>query len=224
MNAQPRAVEAATSTPVASPLRRRRRGLLDRLFSPFTMTVYALALGLGLGLGSAYEVMRGDYPFGAARIGPWQTWPDLGSGRADPYARAILAKRGDVPLALGEGLALRATQDSKGQPLDAACTYRIGALMPPTRLWTLAAYDGAGQPVQSDLKRSGFTSAELLRNPDDTFAVVLSPRLQPGNWLKLPGSGPFTLSLRLYDMPGVAGAWKLGAEAMPSIERLECGA
>ena len=42
MNAQPRAVEAAISTPVASPLRRRRRGLLDRLFSPFTMTVYAL--------------------------------------------------------------------------------------------------------------------------------------------------------------------------------------
>jgi hypothetical protein len=207
--------------PVPKPV--RRRTLLDRLFSPFTMTVYALLLGLGLGLGSAYYALNGDYPFGSVRIGPWVTWPNVGSDKADPYARAIIAKRGDIPLALGEGWALRASLDNEGKPLDAACSYRVGSVMPQTRLWTIGAYDQDGALLQSDLKRSGFTSSEILRDAEGRFTIMLSHDLQPGNWIQLPPAGPFSLGLRLYDMPGVAGAAKLGAEALPSIERLGCG-
>jgi hypothetical protein len=224
MSAQSGPMEEIPSARLLTPARARRRTLLDGLFSPFTMTVYAIALGLGLGLGSAYQVLRGDYPFGAVHLGPWTAWPELGSGQADPYARAIVAKRGDIPLALGEGLMLRATHDSRGQPLDSACTYRIGSAMPPTRLWTLSVYDAGGGAVQSDLKRSGFTSSEILWDANEQFSILLSRQLQPGNWIQLPQGGPFTLSLRLYDMPGIAGALKLGAEAFPSIDRLECGA
>ncbi|MET0430455.1 MAG: DUF1214 domain-containing protein [Microvirga sp.] len=227
MDAQATAPDAAgaTASPSprgASPARARRR-FLDRLLSPFVMVVYAVGLGLGLGLGSAYEVLRGSFPFGSVEIGPWTAWPEVGSGKADPYARAIVARTGDVPLALGEGLALVATRDSAGQPLDGACTYRLGALMPQARLWTLSVYDDAGRPIDTELKRTGFTSAEILRRPDDTFIILLSRRLQPGNWIRLPAGGPFTIGLRLYDMPGIGGAAKLGADALPSIERLECG-
>ena len=34
--------------------------------------------------------------------------------------------------------------------------------------------------------------------------------------------GDVQLGLRLYDMPGIGGAVKLGADDLPSIERLEC--
>lgn len=202
---------------------RRRRAWPRWLFSPFTMTLYALVLGLGLGLGSAYHALQGDYPFGRVAIGPWLAWPDAGSVEADPYARAILAKRGEIPLAQGEGVALRAETDSAGRPLDASCTYRIGNTVPQARSWTIAVYDGNGDAVTSDLQRSGFTSSEILRDDHDRFTITLSRDIQPGNWIRLPGQGSFGLSLRLYEIPGVAGIAKYAADALPSIERLECG-
>ncbi|MCD6072293.1 MAG: hypothetical protein K0S42_2809, partial [Microvirga sp.] len=67
------------------------------------LVVYTLLLALGLGLGSAYWAINGKPPFGSLRLGPWQAWPTLGSPQADPYMRAIIARRGDVPLATGEG-------------------------------------------------------------------------------------------------------------------------
>ena len=67
------------------------------------LVVYALLLALALGLGTAYRAINGNPPFGSLRLGPWQSWPKLGSPEADPYMRAILAHRGDVPLATGEG-------------------------------------------------------------------------------------------------------------------------
>ncbi len=186
------------------------------------LVVYALLLALGLGLSSAYWAMNGDPPFGSLRLGPWQAWPKLGSPEADPYMRAIIARRGDVPLATGEGLGFTARTDSEGRPLDSACTYSIGAVAPIARLWTLTLYDGEGRLTATALGRRSFTSAEVLRDSQDRFTIALSRNLQPGNWLQLPGSGSFTLVLRLYDPPGAAGA-NLEEVDFPVIQRLGCG-
>lgn len=187
------------------------------------LILYTLLLALGLGLGSAYLVMKGDPPFGSVKLGPWKVWPKLGSPEADPYMRAIIARRGDVPLATGEGLALTATVDSDGNPLDASCSYQIGSVAPAARLWTLTLYDENGRLLTSDLGRSSFTSAEIIRDADDRFTIALSRNLQPGNWLQSPPSGPFTAVLRLYDPPGAA-ATILKESTFPSIKRLGCGA
>ena len=187
------------------------------------LVLYALLLALGLGLGSAHLALSRDPPFGGLRVGPWTAWPKLGSPDADPYMRAIIARRGDVPLATGEGIVLSARVDSGGQALDSHCSYRIGAVMPVARLWTLTLYDGEGRLVLSELGRSSFTSAEIVRDADDRFAIALSRTLQPGNWLQLPPSGSFQAVLRLYDPPGAAGTI-LSESTFPVIERLGCGA
>jgi hypothetical protein len=187
------------------------------------LVVYTLLLALGLGLGSAYWAVNGDPPFGSLRLGPWQAWPKLGSPEADPYMRAIIARRGDVPLATGEGLGFTARQDSEGRPLDSACTYSVGVVAPAARLWTLTLYDGDGRLPATALERRSFTSAEVLRDSQDRFSIALSRALQPGNWLQLPESGPFTMVLRLYDPPGAAGA-NLEEADFPIIQRLGCGA
>jgi hypothetical protein len=192
--------------------------------SSAALVVYAFALALGVGIGSAYVAVSGEYPIGAVRLGPWTAWPQVGSRDADPYARAIVARRAEIPLATGEGLALTATADSQGRALDSACTYRVGSATPQARLWTLTLYDGGGALLRSDLERSGFTSAELLRESDGRFVIVLSREVQPGNWLKLPASGPFSLTLRLYDTPASLGTGAVESRALPAIERLECGA
>jgi hypothetical protein len=209
--------EAASpcSLPTASP-RVKARSVPTALF-----VVYALLLALGLGLGSAYLALNGEPPFGSLRLGSWKVWPRLGSPEADPYMRAIIARRGDVPLATGEGVALTAQADSEGQALDSACSYRIGPVAPAARVWTLTLYDQEGHLLVSELGRSSFTSAEIVRDAEDRFTIVLSRTLQPGNWLQLPPSGPFRAVLRLYDPPGAAGAI-LSESTFPSIERLGC--
>ena len=188
------------------------------------LVLYAMALGLGLGVGSAYVALSGQYPIGAVRVGPWTSWPQTGSRDVDPYARAIVARRADIPLATGEGLALVAAADSDGRPLDSACTYRVGNITPQSRLWTLTLYDESDALVATELERSGFTSSEILRGGDGGFLVTLSRDLQSGNWLKLPAAGRFTLTLRLYDTPATLGNGVIDPKSLPGIERVECGA
>jgi hypothetical protein len=192
--------------------------------SSAALVVYAFAVALGLGVPSAYWAVKGEYPVGGQRVGPWRTWPAVGSNRVDPYARAIIARRAEIPLATGEGLALTATADSGGQVLDGACAYRIGSTVPQARLWTLTVYDADGRLRVSDTVRAGITSAEILREADGRFAVTVAPGARPGNWLKSPEGGRFTMVLRLYDTSVAASAASLDARALPAIERLECGA
>jgi len=187
------------------------------------LILYVLLLALGLGIGSAYAVLKGAPPFGARSFGPWHVWPKLGSAEADPYMRAIVARRGDIPLATGEGLALTALVDNSGRQLDSACSYRVGSSAPAARWWTLTVYDADGKLAPSELGRNGFTSPEILRDAQNGFTISLSRALSAGNWLQLPPSGPFSVVLRLYDIPGAAGL-SMNAEDLPTIERLECGA
>lgn len=198
--------------------------MTTKRLSSAALVVYALAVALGLGVPSAYWAVKGEYPVGSERIGPWTAWPGVGTRRADPYARAIMARRAEVPLAQGEGLALTAETDSGGQALDGACAYRIGDSTPQARLWTLTLYDAAGRLHTTDLLRAGITSAEVLRGADGRFSVTLAPSARPGNWLRTPDGGRFRVVLRLYDTSAAASAASLEARALPSIDRLDCGA
>jgi hypothetical protein len=194
----------------------RRRGPL----SPAALVVHAVSLALLLGLGSAYWAVSGDYPFGKLRAGAWQAAPRVGSREADPYARAVLARNAEIPLAIGEGLTLTATEDDAGRPLDAGCAYRIGRVAPQARYWTLTLYDAAGRPVSTE--RSGFTSAEVLRDAEGGFSIAISREPMPGNWLRAPEEGRLGLAFRLYDTPVATGAATLDARTLPAVERLDC--
>jgi hypothetical protein len=186
------------------------------------LVVYAVALALLLGLWSAHWAVSGEYPFGRVRAGAWQATPRVGSREADPYARAVIARSADIPIAIGEGLMLTTTADDAGHALDTACAYRVGSVTPQARYWTLTLHDGDGRPVATELQRSGFTSAEVLREADGRFSIVIAREPMPGNWLRMPERGRPGLALRLYDTPVAAGAAALDVRTLPSIERLDC--
>lgn len=188
------------------------------------LVAYALALALGAGLGSAYWAISAGYTVGRAKVGPWTVWSRLGAGETEPYGRAVMARTGDIPLAVGEGLLLTAAADDAGRPLDARCRYRVGGTTPQARLWTLTVYDRDDRPVATDLMRSGFTSAEILRESDGRFFIHLARDAQPGNWLRMPEAGRVSLALRLYDTSAATGSMALEARALPAIEHLDCPA
>ncbi|MGP9818951.1 DUF1214 domain-containing protein [Salinarimonas sp. NSM] len=186
------------------------------------LLAWAAALGAGLGLGSALLVLEGEYPFGERRVQAWVAWPSVGSPSSDPYARAIMARSADVPLALGEGIAFHADTDELGRPLDAACSYVVSGETPVARAWTVTLYDLDGRVLETPQRRAGLASPQMLRDEAGGVTIALAPGPRPGNWLQLPGAGRFQAVLRLYDSP-VSGAlgW-LDDGAMPRIVRLSC--
>ena len=110
-----------TNAPAAASMRAPSRPSLSvsiRRVPTALLVVYTLLLALGLGLGSAYWASTAIRPSAASGSARGQAWPKLGAPEADPYMRAIIARRGDVPLATGEGLGFTASADSEGRPLD----------------------------------------------------------------------------------------------------------
>jgi hypothetical protein len=201
------------------PLKPARR--LDAAYNVF-LIVLATALGLAGGLYSAFWMVDGEYPFGQRRAQAWTAWPQLGSPDIDPYARAILARNGDIPLGIGEGLAFHADRDDAGRLLDRNCTYFIEGETPPARYWTLSVYDAFGWHDSDPTARSHTTSSRILRAEDGGMEIVIAREPQPGNWLVSPLTRPFQIVLRLYDTP-VGGTLSWVPEGgMPQILRGEC--
>lgn len=181
----------------------------------------AIAIAAVVGLATAWLAVDRGFVFGGINVGPWEAWPRAGSPDADPYSIARLARTGEVPLGAGEGLAFTALTDQTGAPLTGNCAYRLDGQTPAARLWTLTAYDGKGSLMTNPARRTGFHSREILRRLDGSFAIAVSSEVQPGNWLPIATTGPFSLVIRLYDTPLTTGG-EVSDDMMPRILREAC--
>jgi hypothetical protein len=181
-----------------------------------------LALGIGAvtGLGlTALSVGRGTGA-GTLRIGPWLATPKAGTPEADPYARAVTARLGTLPLALADGLALVAEADADGAALDGRCTYRVAGSVPPARFWTLTAARADFAPAVAEGQRQVFTSYEIVRQAEVGTDVLVAPAARAGNWLPSGGAADLRLILRLYDTP--VATTISAATVLPTITRVSC--
>lgn len=181
-----------------------------------------LAIGAGVGLWSAREALRDQAGFGRVDIGPWSTFARSGSFDVDPYARAAIAQRGELPLGAGEGVVFTATRDDDGRPLNGRCDYLIQGATPLARAWTLTVHTSDGGLFFDRQMRHGLTSGEIVRGADSRVTLALSRQARPGNWLQLATDGPFTLALRLYDTAASALSRALDRSQLPRIERVRC--
>lgn len=186
-----------------------------------SLPVAALA-ALALGFAATIFALQGGPGFGAVRFGPWTSWPQLGASDIDPYARAVAAVDGLLPLGANEGETFVASIDARGAPLDLRCDYRISGSAIPARFWTLAAYDVDGRLRSNPAGRYGLTSAALLRSADGGFSIDAAREARPGNWLPLGEKSRFTLVLRAYEASTGAVAGAFEGLVMPTITRGDC--
>jgi len=178
----------------------------------------AAAVGLGL----TYFTLSRGAAFGALTIGSWTAWPKSGTADADPYARATIARTGQLPMALGDGVSFSAQTDDKGRVLDGRCDVVLSGVTPAARFWTLTVYSAEGELVANSVGRYGFTSEEIIRNADGSFSIVVAPRANPGNWLPTGGVERYALVLRFYDT-AIGVATRASREVpMPSIKTRSC--
>ncbi|HXX02815.1 MAG TPA: DUF1214 domain-containing protein [Xanthobacteraceae bacterium] len=190
-----------------------------RLFFGSCLTLF---LAAAIGLGATWLTLTRGIAFGSLSIGAWTAWPKSGSPDIDPYARAAIARNGELPVGAGDGVAFYAHTDDAGNAFDGRCTFVVSGMTPAARYWTLTLYDAQGWLVANSLDRHGFTSAEILRQPDGRFAISVGPRARSGNWLPTGGIEQFVLVWRLYDTPIGVASLTTKEGPMPAVARRGC--
>jgi hypothetical protein len=188
----------------------------------FLGSCFTLILAAAVGLGATWLTLTHGVAFGALTIGAWTAWPKNGSVDIDPYARATIARTGELPIGIGDGVAFFARSDDAGNALDGRCTFLVAGLTPAARYWTLTLYDTQGRLVANTIDRHGFTSAEILREAGGRFAITIGPRARPGNWLPSGGIEQFVLAWRLYDTPIGVASLSTKEGPMAAITRGSC--
>jgi hypothetical protein len=170
-----------------------------------------------IGLGTTWFALSHNVSFGGLTLGAWKADPRRGTTGADPYARAVIARNGELPIGVGDGITFRADLDDSRRPLDGRCDVTVRGTTPSARYFTLTLYSPSGNLVANSLSRFGFTSQELIRNRTGDFEVTVSPRARPGNWLPTGGIEHYILVMRFYDT-SLGIATRAGREApMPAI-------
>ena len=188
----------------------------------FLSSCLTLILAAAIGLGATWLTITRGVAFGALTVGAWTAWPKSGSIEIDPYARATIARTGELPIGAGDGVAFYAHTDDAGDALDGRCTFVIGGMTPAARYWTVTLYDPQGRLVANTIDRHGFTSAEIVRTTDGRFTITVGPRARPGNWLPSGGIERFVLVWRLYDTPIGVASLTTKEGPMPQIVRKGC--
>jgi len=188
----------------------------------FLKIVVVAAISLVLGLLVSRYVLAHASPFDRVRLGAWRLEAHAGSMEADPFTRARVARTGEIPLAVGEGLQWIARTDDAGRPLNAGCTYAVGPKAPEARYWTISVVTPDGFPIVNPAGRYGFRSSELLRSSNGDFTIIVSATPQPGNWLPVDPPGGFKLALRLYDAPLGATPAAMDPTSAPRVDKISC--
>lgn len=181
-----------------------------------------MAIATAVGLGLTFTTATKGVNVGTLKIGAWTARPRIGTSDVDPYARATIARNGELPVGAGDGITFLATADDKGNVLDGRCDVIVSGATPPARFWTLTLYDPKGHLVANTVQRYGFTSQEVVRSSNGSFRIQIASHARSGNWLPTAGIGHYTLALRLYDTPvGVATRSQKDAP-LPAIARAVC--
>ena len=194
------------------------------MFRTVFLVLVTLVIAVGGGAASVWYTLQAQEGVGATTIGSWTAYPSMGAPDADPYSKARAAREGLLTLGKAEGLAFFATRDTGGEELSRRCSYLVEGAAPLARFWTLYAADRSLTMISSERRRKpALQSLDLLRNPDNSFAVAIGPDVTPGNWLPVSGDGPMVLVLTLYDTP-VAGGIGVEDVVLPQVLKAGCRA
>lgn len=180
-----------------------------------------VAAALVLGAGSAWWAIESGESASVAN-GPWRSNPLVGTPAAGVYHRARVAVAGPLALNRSEAIYWTATEDSRGHALTRGRSYRLTGGNPDARWWSITAYDEEGFLIPNPAGRYSVNSANVTCSKEGRFEIRIGQPKQPQDWLPVDGSGPFYLTLRLYQ-PGPSVTADLRHARLPRIEPTEDG-
>jgi hypothetical protein len=209
------------------PVRAARRFML-RVVGNFAELVVYGGIAAAIGIASAWYMVDYGSNLNVERDGPWQRWTIAGAPGADPYTKAHFLRAGWLPLSTKAAHYYLATKDSSGEALYADCDYSVSGTAPPSRRWTLAAFDMTGLSIAPGGGRAVVSSSTALLGPEAALNIKVSSSTSPGNWLGLSGAARMQLLFTFYGRSERAVRANAGLGngpthvAMPIIVRTGC--
>ena len=186
--------------------------------------------GMVLGAGSAVAVLSGGLGLGGGlgsqTVMGWTGNHLTGAKAADPYTRALVAKRGLLALNQAETIYFSMTKDDQGQALKASCVYSLEGGRLPARWWSVTIYDSQDfLPVNGDDAQSVDATRTVI-DAVDAVAGRWSARVAPDrgnakNWISSKNAEEFSLTLRLYNPESKAQS-DFASIPFPTLKMVSC--
>ena len=190
----------------------------SRWIVPLVAIIAALATGAASGL---LVVLKGEQ-IGQSSHDHWLGNRGVGSTRADPWTRAIIARIGLLALNRSETIYFTRYRDSEGRAFRADCAYEISGTDLPARWWSVTLYGADDFLPPNDDGAFSIDATRTLRDASGRWRARISTNRDGAqNWISSRAADSFDLSLRLYNpTPGA-----LADETMipfPTVTRLSC--
>ncbi len=176
--------------------------------------IAALGAAIVLGIGSAYQ--------GLGSIGNktvednvlWRT-PGLASDESGlPYTLGRYLTKGQLPPPLSVQDFVRSVDDDQKR-LDGSCAIELTGAVPAARWWTVSAVNSDGVAFSDS---NTLTAGAAVLEADGKLILHVASSPQPGNWIKPPSSGNYSIALTLHDVVDDRG----GPLKLPSIKQVSC--
>jgi hypothetical protein len=176
----------------------------------------------------ALKLIRAGRSDLGVRHNGWRTYLSaIGTYGTDYRARATIAYGGLGANPVEDAVYPSASTDGDGNPLSSDHRYVVHFVknqLPPVRaFWSLTVYDRRQLFAANPINRYAIGDRDKLAFNADGSLDLYIQRASPGseresNWLPAPGSGPFTLTLRLYwpTAEVLNGTW-----APPPVKKVE---
>jgi hypothetical protein len=174
----------------------------------------ALVAAIVIGVGSGY---KGLASFGNRPVAGNAFWTTRALNLQDnalPYTTGHYLAHGQLPPPLAVQDFLRHADDD-GRALDGDCIIEVKGTIPAARWWTLSAVDGEGVAISDE---NTLTAGSAVIEADDTLVLRIASSPQPGNWIKPPTRGSYSIAYTLHEAAPQQGA----GIALPSVKRVGC--
>lgn len=155
----------------------------------FFSAPFFLAGGIIAGIGSAFLATQTLGTTAAVKDSPWELRDNSPASTVHPYTTAHYLLDGRLPPSAGQFLELTAEYDAGGKHINASCDYLLMLPAGKTpRWWSVAAFAGRLTADGSTLMNQS-----AVAEADGSIRIAVTRHPQPGNWIKAPATGRYTL-------------------------------
>lgn len=183
------------------------------------LAIFVVSILIGGGV-AVYEI-RTWKNSSQVSIAHWQTiGKDKDVNSDELLSIAQIAVYATYPLTKKEVIYLNTSEDSEGNPIDAASEYVIEGKKFDARYWSITAYDQDGFLIPNKLNNYSYNFENIAYNPDGhSFKIHLSAKDKESNWLPITHAKKVSLVIRLYQ-PSDELLENLNEKTLPIIKKV----
>lgn len=183
----------------------------------FISAPFFIAGGVIAGLASAFMATQMLGTTAVAQGSPWEIRDIASTSAVHPYTTAHYLLDGRLPPSAGQFVELTAQRDAQGNQVNASCDYLLTlAAGTAPRWWSLSVFAGRLTP-----ERSTLMNQSAIAEADGSIRIAVTRHPQPGNWIKAPVTGRYTLLYMASENQGRPGA-PLAPPPLFTIEKSGC--